>query len=93
MAIIKYRVEARMTRVDNDDWCDTIASEWQYEEVKHPEQGGQLMDRDEAQERIKELGLVQVFSSMYGAVYDYPDEPFWQQFHTYYGRRRRNGRL
>ena len=93
MAIIKYRVEARANRFTDSD-VDTIASEWLYEEINHPEEGGRLMDRDEAMDLIRERKMIPVFKSPFGTVYDYPDEPFWHKYQGFYAKkqRRRNER-
>lgn len=93
MAIIKYRVEATATRTNVSREGNSIASQWQYEDIRHPEKGGELLDRDEAIERIRERKMVLVFSSPFGAVYDYPDEPFWQQYQGYYSSYRKRTKL
>lgn len=88
MAIIKYRVEATVTRIDEDYDTNVIESAWQYEEVQSPEKVGKLLSREEALKRIEELGMIQVFTSPFGAVYDLPDEPFWEKYEGYYSRGR-----
>ena len=74
MAIIKYRAETKYGTY----------SEWVYEEIQTPEKVGKLLSREEALERIEELGMIQVFTSPFGAVYDTPDEPFLEKYEGYY---------
>ena len=76
MAIIKYRVEAKVTHADGNYDTNVIETVWQYEEIKTPEKVGKLLSREEALKRIEEQDLIQVFTSPFGAVYDLPDEPF-----------------
>lgn len=84
MAIIKYRVEAKagMHRLD-------AGSTWQYEEVKNPLQGGRLLTREEALKIIEERELVLVHQTIYGSVWDEPDEPMWQEYNGCFSRNRR----
>lgn len=89
MAIIKYRVEATITHTNEGDEQNVVASSWQYEECYNPEIKGRLLTREEAQRRIREDGMVLVHSTPYGAVYDTPDEPFWEKHNGYYSRHKR----
>ena len=93
MAIIKYRVEAPVTRrtdVNEDD--NIMASDWQYEEVFTPERTGRLLSREEAMQIIREKGLVLVHQTPFGSVYDTPDEPFWEKHNGYYSHKIRNSK-
>lgn len=89
MAIIKYRVEATVRWVGE---CqeDSIEARWQYEEVKDMNKPGKLLTREEARERINELGLVIVHKTDDGTIWDEPDEPFWEQNNGFYSRKRKN---
>lgn len=78
MAIIKYITEARQTDTDSEE--AVIASDWVYEEVGNPNKQGKILTREKALERIKEEGLVLVYQRPYGAVYDHPDEPWWEKW-------------
>ena len=79
MAIIKYRAETKYGTY----------SEWVYEEIQTPEKVGKLLSREEALKRIEELGMIQVFTSPFGAVYDTPYEPFWEKYEGYFSRKRK----
>lgn len=92
MAIIKYRVEAAVTHTDADYDQNVIESTWQYEEVFDPEKVGKLLSREEALRLIKEKGMIQVYTSPFGAVYDTPDEPFWEKHNGYYSQHKRRNR-
>lgn len=85
MAIIKYRVEAR---VPGDSDRDAIETVWQYEEITAPDKAGKLLSREEALERIREQGLVMVHKVVHGAIWDLPDEPFLEKYEGFYGRKR-----
>ena len=89
MAVIKYRVEARVTRTNESDDRNVMGVVWQYEEITAPDRKGKELTREEAAKRIKELGLVLVHKSVYGAVYDTPDEPFWEKHNGYYSQHKR----
>lgn len=86
MAIIKYRVEAAVTHTDGNYDRNVIESTWQYEEIYHPEKAGKLLSREQALKLIKENGMIQVYTSPFGAVYDTPDEPFWEKYNGYYSK-------
>lgn len=92
MAIIKYRVEAAVTHTDADYDQNVIESTWQYEEVFDPEKDGKLLSREEALRLIKEKGMIQVYTSPFGSVYDTPDEPFWEKYNGYYSQHKRRNR-
>lgn len=79
MAIIKYRVEARMTDTESQE--AVIESVWRYEEVHNPNKEGKELTRSEAVKAIKEQGLVKVHQTPYGAIWDTPDEPMWNRYH------------
>lgn len=81
MAIIRYRVEARVTRrtdVNEDD--NIMASGWQYEEVENPHKPGNILTREKAMEMIRESGLVEVHRNKHGVIWDLPDEPMLQKY-------------
>lgn len=80
MAIIKYRVEATVTRSDEDYDVNVMASGWQYEEVEDPHRSGRIMTREQAMQRIEKLGLVLVFRNEHGSIWDRPDEPMLQEY-------------
>lgn len=62
MAIIKYKETfIRMTNVV-------------YEEVDDPNKKGRTLSKDEAKKRIKELGLVKVYSGDEGIIWDTPEK-------------------
>ena len=86
MAIIKYRIEAAVTHTDVSYDRNVIESAWQYEEIHHPEKGGKLLSREDALKLIREKGMIRVFTSPFGAVYDMPDEPFWEKYNGYYSK-------
>lgn len=86
MAIIKYRVEATVTRADTNDDRNVIGSAWQYEEISTPEIQGRILSREKAMDIIREKGLVLVHQTPFGSVYDTPDEPFWQKHNGYYSK-------
>ena len=90
MAIIKYKVEARVTRTDESDDRNVMGVVWQYEEVFTPERTGRLQSREEAMQIIREKGLVLVHKTPFGSVYDTPDEPFWEKHNGYYSQKIRN---
>lgn len=78
MAITRYRVEAKAMSVDGRD--EVIGSSWQYEEVTNPHKNGKILSKEEADKRIKEQGLIQVFSNRHGTIWDKPDEPMWAKY-------------
>ena len=88
MAIIKYRVEANITRTNDGDDCNVMGSVWQYEEIKAPDKKGKELSREQAMRRIKDDGLILVHKSKYGAVYDRPDEPLKEKYEGFYSRRK-----
>lgn len=92
MAIIKYRVEAAVTHTYGSYDRNVIESTWQYEEVFTPEKVGKLLSREEALRLIKEKGLIRVYTSPFGAVYDTPGEPFWEKHNGYYSHKIRNSK-
>lgn len=51
-----------------------------YEEIQNPNKKGKRLSKDEAKSRIKELGLVKVYSSEDGIVWDTPDKDFYGRF-------------
>lgn len=69
MAIIKYK-EAFV------DIVNVV-----YEEIETPFKKGKRMTKEDAKKRIKELGLVKVYSDKYGVIWDKEDEPLYQEFH------------
>ena len=52
-----------------------------YEEIETPFKKGKRMTKEEARMRIKELGLVKVYSDENGAIWDKEDEPLYKEFH------------
>lgn len=84
MAIIKYRVEATVTRTDTNADRNVMGSIWQYEEIYHPGRKGRVLTREQALKMIEESGLVRVFSNKYGAVWDEPNEPMRMKFQGYF---------
>lgn len=88
MAIIKYRIEATVTRTDENADRNVIGCVWQYEEVTDPSRAGRLLTRAEAVEIIKARSLVKVYKDRNGVVWDEPDEPLLQEFGGFYSRRR-----
>ena len=84
MAVIKYRVEATITRTQKGDERNTMGSVWQYEELYNVQRPGKLLSRDEAMDIINSEGLVVVHRCKYGVIYDKPDEPFLQKNEGYY---------
>lgn len=86
MAVVKYRVEAAVTHTDGNYDRNIIESTWQYEECHTPEKTGRLLSREEAMQIIREKGLVLVHQTPFGAIYDIPDEPFWEKHNGYYGQ-------
>ena len=69
MAIIKYKETfIRMTNVV-------------YEEIDNPFKNGKRMTKEEARKRIKELGLIKVYSDDSGVIWDKAEEPLYQEFH------------
>lgn len=68
MAIIKYKETfIGMTNVT-------------YEEVTIPYKIGRKFSKDEAKKRIREKGMIKVFSCEDGVVWDTPDEPFFREY-------------
>jgi hypothetical protein len=53
-----------------------------YEEIETPFKKGKRMTKEEAKTRIKELGLVKVYSDKNGVIWDKEDEPLYQEFHS-----------
>jgi hypothetical protein len=84
MAIIKYRIDAKAGPENLD-----VGSTWQYEEVYNPLKGGRLLTREQALEIIEEKKLVLVHKTIYGSVWDEPDEPMWQEYNGCFGRKNR----
>lgn len=81
MAIIKYRVEATVTRRTDENEDDRIiGSIWQYEEVENPHKQGKILTRDQAKKIIEEKGLVEVCNNRYGIIWDKPDEPMLNRY-------------
>lgn len=52
-----------------------------YEEIETPFKKGKRMTKEEAKTRIKELGLVKVYSDGNGVIWDKAEEPLYQEFH------------
>jgi hypothetical protein len=52
-----------------------------YEEIETPFKKGKRMTKEEARMRIKELGLVKVYSDENGVIWDKEDEPLYEEFH------------
>ena len=77
-----------MTRTNESDDRNVMGVVWQYEETTAPDRKGKELTREEAAKRIKELGLVLVHKSVYGAVYDSPDEPLKEKYEGFYSRRK-----
>lgn len=69
MAIIKYK-EAFIGMVNVV-----------YEEIETPFKKGKRMAKEDAKKRIKELGLVKVYSDENGVIWDKEDEPLYAEFH------------
>ena len=88
MAIIKYRVEAGTAKSVRNADKDVISSTWQYEEITAPDKAGKILSREEALERIRELGLVMVHKMGYGAIWDLPTEPFYDKYAGFFSRKR-----
>ena len=80
MAIIKYRVEATVTRTDKNKEENVIASDWQYEEVYNPHKDGKIITKEVAMDKIKKLGLVEVCRNQHGVIWDSPDEPMLKKY-------------
>ena len=51
-----------------------------FEEVPDPRKKGKILTKDEAKARIKELGLVKVYSDENGVIWDTPDKEFLTAF-------------
>ena len=51
-----------------------------FEEVTDPRKKGKILSKDEAKERIKELGLVKTHSDESGIVWDTPNKGFYEKF-------------
>ena len=68
MAIIKYKITSlHMTNVA-------------YEEIDSPFKAGKKLTRQEAADKINELGLVKVHSNKYGTIWDKEDEPLLKEY-------------
>lgn len=80
MAIIKYRVEATVTRTDKNKERNVIASDWQYEEVYNPHKPGNIITKEKAMDIIEKRGLVEVCRNMHGVIWDRPDEPMLKKY-------------
>lgn len=89
MAIIKYRVEATVTRTDTNADRNVMASGWQYEECYNHLQPGKILTREKAMEMIREQGLVKVHSNTHGTIWDKPDEPMFQKYEGCFSSTRR----
>ena len=89
MAVIKYRVEAIVTRTYEADDRNVMGVAWQYEEVHTPEKVDRLLSREEALQIIRDRGLVLVQSTPHGSIWDYPDEPFYRKHNGYYSRHKK----
>ena len=88
MAVIRYRVEATVTRTYSSD-DNVMGSTWQYEVCHTPAAQDRLITREEALRIIREEGLILVHQTPYGSIYDTPDEPLWEKHNGYYGRDKR----
>ena len=84
MAVIKYQIEA-VNRREFKEENRTLAYAWQYEEIYNPHRQGRLLTREEAQEIIREKGLVLVHQMGGCKIWDQPDEPLWQEYNGTYG--------
>lgn len=51
-----------------------------FEEVTDPRKKGKVLSKDEAKNRIKELGLVKVYRDENGVIWDTPDKEFLTAF-------------
>lgn len=80
MAIIKYRVEAQITRTGQSTDNNVMASVWQYEEVYNPFNPGKILTREQAKNMIDEMGLVKVHQNEHGVIWDEPDEPMLKKY-------------
>ena len=89
MAILKYRVEARISRTATNDERNVIGSTWQYEVCHTPEKEGRLISRDEALKIIQEQGLICVHQTRYGSIWDKPHEPLWEKYNGFYSRHKK----
>lgn len=66
--IIKYHIR----------FCDM--TNVTYEEVRNPNCPGRKLTREEAHERIKELGLVKVHHNRWGTIWDTPNQDFLMKY-------------
>lgn len=51
-----------------------------FEEVTDPRKKGKVLSKDEAKNRIKELGLVKVYRNKNGVIWDTPNKEFLTAF-------------
>lgn len=47
-----------------------------FEEVSDPRKKGKILTKEDAKERIRELGLVKVYSDENGVIWDTPNKEF-----------------